>query len=100
MVGVQPRSTPCMFSIMQDSYKKSLEGMLMTHVLPLFQSSHGHLRAKAAWVSPSQSLSFLTSDASWFAIMRTVPSVTSMLWPDAGDRNAYFHSLAGGRHLC
>lgn len=25
--------------------------MLMTHVAPLFQSPHGHLRAKAAWVS-------------------------------------------------
>lgn len=35
---------------MQEPYKKQLEGMLMTHVAPLFASPHGHLRAKAAWV--------------------------------------------------
>jgi hypothetical protein len=50
--AMQHCSTLRVYSSMQDNYKKSLEGMLMTHVLPLFQSSHGHLRAKAAWVSP------------------------------------------------
>jgi hypothetical protein len=33
-------------------YKEQLETMLMTHVMPCFASkAHGHLRAKAAWVS-------------------------------------------------
>ena len=96
--AVQHRLHPCACSTMQDSYKKSLEGMLMTHVLPLFQSSHGHLRAKAAWVSPCRSLSSLTSGASWYAVIHTVLSVTSILLP-----NVVHHllaSFAGGRHIC
>jgi len=32
------------------AYKGQLEGMLAAHVVPLFASSHGHLRAKACWL--------------------------------------------------
>ncbi|KAK3257312.1 hypothetical protein CYMTET_33436, partial [Cymbomonas tetramitiformis] len=32
-------------------YTEALEEMLMSHVLPEFQNPHGHIRAKAAWVS-------------------------------------------------
>ena len=32
-----------------DGYKEQLEPMLVQHVLPSFQSQHGHVRAKAAW---------------------------------------------------
>ena len=35
----------------QASYKGQLEAMLVAHVAPLFASPHGHLRAKAAWLS-------------------------------------------------
>lgn len=33
----------------QEPYKSALEQMLMEHVLPEFQSTHGHLRAKVGW---------------------------------------------------
>ena len=78
--------TPCTCSTIQDGYKKSLEGMLMTHVLPLFQSPHGHLRAKAAWVSP--------------AVLHTVPAVNSRLWPSTVGHICFLLIAAGGRHLC
>lgn len=32
-------------------YKAQLEGMLAGHVAPLFSSPHGHLRAKACWLT-------------------------------------------------
>lgn len=32
-------------------YRSQLEPMLLTHVVPLFRSPHGHLRSKAAWVA-------------------------------------------------
>ena len=31
-------------------YSQQLEAMILHHILPEFQSAHGHLRAKAAWV--------------------------------------------------
>ena len=34
----------------QAAYKGQLEGMLAAHVVPLFASPHGHLRAKACWL--------------------------------------------------
>lgn len=36
---------------MQAPYKDHLEGLLLTHVLPCFDSPYGHLRAKACWVA-------------------------------------------------
>jgi hypothetical protein len=36
---------------LQDPYRSQLESLLSAHVLPLFQSPHGHLRAKAAWLA-------------------------------------------------
>jgi hypothetical protein len=35
----------------KDPYRSQLESLLSAHVLPLFQSPHGHLRAKAAWLA-------------------------------------------------
>jgi hypothetical protein len=35
----------------QDPYRSQLESLLSGQVLPLFQSPHGHLRAKAAWLA-------------------------------------------------
>jgi len=35
----------------QDPYRSQLEALLSAHVLPLFHSPHGHLRAKAAWLA-------------------------------------------------
>lgn len=35
----------------QAEYKTQLEGMLATHVAPLFFSAHAHLRAKACWLA-------------------------------------------------
>ena len=32
------------------AYRAQLEPMILNHILPEFQSPHGHLRAKAAWV--------------------------------------------------
>jgi hypothetical protein len=40
--------TPC---ALQDPYRSQLESLLSSQVLPLFQSPHGHLRAKAAWLA-------------------------------------------------
>lgn len=37
--------------VVQDPYRSQLESLLSAHVLPLFQSPHGHLRAKAAWLA-------------------------------------------------
>lgn len=36
---------------LQDPYRSQLESLLTSQVLPLFQSPHGHLRAKAAWLA-------------------------------------------------
>ncbi len=36
---------------MQKPYKDQLERMLKDYVEPCFRSPHGHLRAKACWVS-------------------------------------------------
>jgi hypothetical protein len=38
-------------SALQDPYRSQLESLLSSQVLPLFQSPHGHLRAKAAWLA-------------------------------------------------
>ncbi len=46
-----PESPNVPAPLKQDPYRKELEGMLMTHVAPLFGSPAGHLRAKAAWLS-------------------------------------------------
>lgn len=35
----------------KSAYRGQLEPMLLAHVAPLFASSHGHLRAKAAWLA-------------------------------------------------
>lgn len=32
-------------------YSGQLEPMLLQHVVPLFESPHGHLRAKACWLA-------------------------------------------------
>lgn len=32
-------------------YTQQIEPMLLQHVVPMFQSAHGHLRAKACWLS-------------------------------------------------
>jgi hypothetical protein len=32
-------------------YNGQLEPMLLQHVVPLFESPHGHLRAKACWLA-------------------------------------------------
>lgn len=35
----------------QDPYKSQLEALLTAHVVPLFESPWGHLRAKACWIA-------------------------------------------------
>lgn len=47
---LHPDSCACL-SLIQDPYRSQLESLLSGQVLPLFQSPHGHLRAKAAWLA-------------------------------------------------
>lgn len=45
-----PDST-CVVLLLQAPFKQQLEAMLIQYILPCFDSPHGHLRAKACWVS-------------------------------------------------
>ena len=48
-----PTSRPPPLPPLQDKkpYSGQLEPMLLQHVVPLFESPHGHLRAKACWLA-------------------------------------------------